>query len=449
MVPVASRIIARKRYSARLAASACIALGFALTGCGGGKVTAPARPAQAVVVPPPGPPPVVQAAPAPSPKAVGKGIRVGILLPLSGNEAALGRAILDAAELALFDFGDETFMLLPRDTGDTPDRAAAAADAAIADGARLLIGPLFAAATPAVAARARAANVNVISLSNDRTVAGGGAFVFGFMPSAQVERVVGYARSRGLSRYAALIPDNSYGNLIDDALRRAALRADGVVSAVERYEPAAADTTPVVRRLAAYDARRTALAAQRRALEGRNDEVSREALKRLENLQTTGELPFDSVLLADSGSRLLAMAPLLPFYDIEPSRVRFLGTASWDDPRIQREAALLGGWFAAPPPAARAEFVRRFGETYGSTPPRVATLGYDAVALAAVLARAPDGADFSAAALTKPSGFAGADGLFRFLPNGTNQRGLAVLEVTRDGFKTISPAPESFEEASE
>jgi ABC-type branched-subunit amino acid transport system substrate-binding protein len=446
VIPAAFHIISMNRSPARLAAVACLGLGLALAGCGGGKVAAPARPGQAVALPPP---PVVRAAPARSPEAAGKGVRVGILLPLSGNEAALGRAILDAAELALFDFGDDAFTLLPRDTGDTPASAAAAAESALADGARLLIGPLFAAATPAVAERARAAKVNVISLSNDRTIAGGGAFVFGFMPSAQVERVVGFARSRGLSRYAALIPDNAYGNLIDDALRRAASRAEGAVSAVERYDPASTDATPVVRRLAAYDARRAALGAQRRALEGHNDEVSREALKRLENLQTTGELPFDAVLLAEFGSRLLAMAPLLPFYDIEPSRVRFLGTAFWDDPRVLREAALLGGWFAAPPPAARAEFVRRFRETYGSVPPRVATLGYDAVALAAVLARAPGGADFSAAALTNPGGFSGADGLFRLLPNGTNQRGLAVLEVTRDGFKLISPAPESFEEATE
>ena len=123
--------------------------------------------------------------------------------------------------------------------------------------------------------------------------------------------------------------------------------------------------------------------------------------------------------------------------------VRFLGLAGWEDPRLSREPALVGAWFAAPPPDARADFLRRFRNTYSREAPRVATIAYDAVALAAVLAT---GGDFSARAIASPSGFDGLDGLFRLLPDGGIERGLAVIEIQRNGTRVISPAPKSFDE---
>ena len=150
-------------------------------------------------------------------------------------------------------------------------------------------------------------------------------------------------------------------------------------------------------------------------------------------------------MVADGGKRLQSVAALLPFYDIDPKKVRMLGTGQWDVPGIGTEPALIGGWFAAPSPTARADFVAAYRETYGAAPPRLATLAYDAAALAAVLARGKDGPDFSARAITVPSGFWGRDGIFRFLPEGVAERGLAVMKVGRHGAEVISRAPESFQ----
>jgi branched-chain amino acid transport system substrate-binding protein len=138
------------------------------------------------------------------------------------------------------------------------------------------------------------------------------------------------------------------------------------------------------------------------------------------------------------------VAPLLPFYDIDPVRVRILGTGLWDDPSLGKEPELVGGWYAAPDPKQRADFEQRYATLFGAKPPRIATLGYDATALAALLAKKPGGADFSAAALTNPNGFAGLDGIFRLRADGLNDRGLAVLEVQRDAPRIVSPAPVSF-----
>lgn len=431
-----------------LAGAATMIVLFGLAGCGG-RVAGPAPVEQATppVVEPEPPPEAPAEEPPALPGEPVKGVRVAFLVPLSGPDAPLGQALLDAAQLALFDLADDQFVLVPRDTGGTQDGGAAAADAAIAQGARLIIGPLFGAATPAVAERARAANINVLSFSNDRTIGGGGVFIMGLTPQQQVARVVGYARAQGIARFGALLPDSAYGFVIEDALLRATSEGAQVIG-VERY-PQSGDAAPAARRVTAYDARHAILVAQRRALEANNDDVSREALRRLRNVETAGDFPFEAILLAEFGNRLTAVAPLLPYFDLDVTQVRVLGTALWDDPRVRREAALHGAWFAAPPPEARADFVRRFRDTYGRDPPRLATIAYDATALAAVLARRPGGADFSQIALTTPAGFAGLDGLFRLLPDGSNERGLAVLEVRRDGFRTISPAPESFERPTE
>lgn len=370
---------------------------------------------------------------------------VALLLPLSGPNASLGRALLDAASLATFDIGGESFVLLPRDTAGTPEGATAATQSAIAAGARMIVGPLFAAEVPAVAAVARPANINIVSLSNDRTVAGQGVFVIGLSPQGQIDRIIGFASSRGLHSFAALVPNNNFGAAVEDAFRRSIQATGGNIALIDHYN-SSADATPVVQRLAGYVARSGAAPTSRGGFQEGNDDAARDQPQQPNAQVATGTGGLDAVLLPDFGDRLLSIAPLLPYYDVDPAQVRFLGTALWEDPRVPREPALNGGWFAAPPPDARADFVKRYQAVYGSAPPRLATLAYDATALAAVLARGPNGPDFSAEAITNPNGYAGTDGIFRFRADGTAERGLAVLEVQHDGFKVISPAAEDFRE---
>jgi ABC-type branched-subunit amino acid transport system substrate-binding protein len=371
----------------------------------------------------------------------------GLVAALERANAGLGQAMLNAAQLAVFNFADESFELLIHDTKGSPGAATEAASAAIGDGAALILGPLLSASTRAVGAVARAANVPVIAFSSDRSVAGGGTYTMGFLPSAEIWRIVAYARSKGVRRFAALAPDNIYGETVVSALENAVAANGGTVPRVQFYDPNTTDFSVVVRTLANYNSRRQALLGQRKELKGREDEVSRRALKRLAKLQTIGDLPFDALLLAEGGKRLQAIAALLPFYDIDPAKVRMLGTGQWDMPGLGAEPALVGGWFAAPSPAARTDFETTYKETYGRASPRLATLAYDATALAAVLAKAEQGANFSAAAITVTSGFWGRDGIFRFLPSGVAERGLAVMKVGRHGPEVISRAQETFQAA--
>ena len=372
-------------------------------------------------------------------------VSVALLLPLSGPSAELGAALFDAAQMALFDVGNEDFVLLPRDTQGTPEGAARAAGTALADGARLVLGPLFSGSVAGVAPLVRAAGVNVVAFSSDRSVARPGVYLMGFLPDQQVERIVAFATRRGLTWFTALAPSSAYGQAVVQALSRAT-RDKGALLVDPVFYPAdaeaAADVDDIVRFMANYDARRATLLTERQRLAARDDEESRAALARLEGIDTMGPLGFDAVLLPEGGPRLLSIAPLFPYYDIDAARVRLLGTNQWESAAVESEPALHGGWFAAPPPGARADFEARFEANFGRPPPRLATLAYDAVALAGALARLPGG--FSAQTLTAVGGFRGVDGIFRFTPDGANQRGFAVLEVTPDGVMTVGEAPASF-----
>ena len=377
-------------------------------------------------------------------------IRVGLLLPLSGAQARLGQALLNAAQLALFDVAGEGFALVVGDTRGTPAGAITAAQEVLAKGAQLILGPLFATSVEAMAATARTANVNVIAFSNDRLVAGDGVFVVGLGPRPQIKRLIGYAVSQALTRLAVLAPDTPYGVAVLEAARDTAAETGAELTRVVLYKADAADLSPEVRLLADYDARHQELLKQRQLLAARDDDAAILALKRLDGLETLGPPDFQAVILPDGGRRLQAIAPLLAYFDVDPAEIRFLGTALWDDPALGSEPALQRGWFTAPTPVLWTSFRARYKETFGDAPPRLATLSYDTTALAAVLARraleSRQEPEFSQIVITQPSGFAGIDGVFRFLPTGEVERTLAILEMRRDGFKVIDEAPRNFQQ---
>ena len=375
--------------------------------------------------------------------------RVGLLLPLSGVHAKVGQALLSAAQMALFDIAGEKFTLIVRDTGGRPEAARAAARSVLDQGARLILGPLFSSSVASVVEEAAGFNVPVVTFSNNLAVAAPGVFVMGIAPQIQVERIVDFASRRGLRLYATLVPSTAYGSSIVNALRQAVEKNGAEIARVGFYNPSAPDLTPEVRVLANYDERNKELLEERAKLEELDDEAAVLALERLEDKETLGPPDFEALLLPEGGNQLLTLAPLLAFYDVDPAEVQFLGTSLWDDPNLGNEPTLRGGWFAAPAPELWAGFETRYQDTFGQDPPRVASLAYDAVALAAVLARLAEqsetAVDYSLEALSNPNGFSGIDGIFRFLPDGQVERALAVLEMRQSGLRILEPAPKTFE----
>ena len=397
-------------------------------------ITAPLAPPQPPWGPQPpyGPPPLAPQPPAAPTTAPSGPAKIALLAPLSGPNAGLGKAILDAAQMALFESGNDQLTLLPRDTKGTPAGASEAAHSALDAGVKLILGPLLAPEVEAVKPLARDAQVNVIAFSTVTELAGDGTYLIGFLPRQEVVRVVGYARQRGIARFAALAPNTPYGHLMADALRESAASTAATVTKVAFFDPSLSDLSTAIAVVLPSGG------AQPAAVEAGNIPAAAAPPPAVPS--------FDALLLPEGGDQLKEIARKLASAGLDSKATRLLGSGLWDVPDIGTDPTLDGGWFAASPPDAQQDFERRFQATYGREPPRLASLGYDAAALAAALASGKSGPPFSRDAIQNPNGFSGVDGLFRFLPDGLVQRALAVLEVEPQGNIVVSPAPQSFQD---
>ena len=346
--------------------------------------------------------------PAEQPAAVGTGqVKVGLILPLSasGNAGVAAQSMRNAAEMALAEFQNPNIQLLIKDDGGNAQGAQQGTQQALDEGAEMILGPLFASSVPATAQLTRAKGVSVIAFSTDSSVAGRGVYLLSFLPESDVNRIVDYAAGTGKRSFAACLPDNAYGNVVEATFKQAVGRKGGRIVAFEKY---GADRATAARTVA----------------------------------QSLGQA--DALFLADDGESLVATADALTAAGANLKNIQLLGTGLWDNPRVSASPALQGGLYAAPDPAGFRSFSGRYRAKFGADPVRTATLAYDAVALVAALARTQGPQRFSSEVLTNPSGFAGIDGLFRFRADGTNERGLAVMRVASGGSQPVAGSPKSF-----
>jgi ABC-type branched-subunit amino acid transport system substrate-binding protein len=338
----------------------------------------------------------------------GKKVAVSILLPLTGKNANLGQSMLKAAQMALFDVGSPHFELVPRDTQSTAQGAVAAARDAVAANNDMILGPIFADDVRAAKPVAAQAGIPMIAFTTDSTLAGSGTYVMGFMPHSQVARVVTFAQGKGLDKLAVLAPQTEYCDIVLGALSR----TGASVVKSQRYSPSQSDLSVIVADFA----------------------------------QQTKAYGAKALMLPVGGESLRSITAFLDQSGIDSQNIKFLGTGLWDDESLTGNPALYGSWFAAPDPATRRDFERRYNENYGSAPVRLSSLAYDATAMAAVLARGNKSmsSPYSSQSLTHARGFAGIDGIFRFRGDGLNERGLAVLEIHQGRARVVDPAPTAF-----
>ncbi len=367
------------------------------------------------------------------------GGRVALLAPLTGANAERGQALAQAAQLALGEPGAP--MLDVRDTGSTPQGAAAAAQAALAGGASLLLGPLTAAETAAVAPSARAARVAVLAFTNDPAQAQPGVWTLGITPAQQVRRMVGALLAQGKSRFAAVLPPGDFGAAMATALTQALAAAGAPPPDIRVHDGGNATIAGTVRDISGYASRRGPIDARIKADRAKHTAEARREIAELSR-QPIPPPPFDALVLADTGEKLAWEASFLGYYDIGAPEARVLGPALWASPSARGGAALAGAWYAAPDPAARTTFDQAYQAKYGAPAPGLADFAYDAAAIARVLATTPNG--YSVASLCRPEGFAGVDGVLALQPDGTVRRGLAVFEIERGGAAIVDPAPTDF-----
>ena len=349
--------------------------------------------------------------------------KVALLLPLSGTaqSAAVAQGMKQAAEMALFELNNPAFQMIVKDTRGTPDGAAMAITQAAADGAELIIGPLYAKSVRAVQPVAQQSGLPVIAFSNDRKVAGNGVHLLSFMADEEVERIVAFAAAQGKRGLAALIPDTAYGNLMANAFKSSAQRNGAHVIAVERYPANSTGLLGPTQRLA----------EQIQAARGQGYQV-------------------DAIFVPGAPESLPNLSPLVGSSNGDGgASIKLLGSGGWDSPNLGRNQALIGSWYPAPDPRGWQAFSEKFSRSFGAAPPRIAALAYDAMTVAIRLAtQHPRGGRYNIQTIGRGNGFDGVDGPFRFNADGTSTHSLAILEVQRYQSVVVQPASPGFPGAS-
>jgi branched-chain amino acid transport system substrate-binding protein len=373
-----------------LSLAGCNSSGLEIPNDGGGPTPSPAQPASG----------------APVGETLGAGpVRVGMILPLSQGGAAspIGVSMRNAAQLAINDSGSTSITLMIEDDHSSPDGATQAAQAELGAGAQLILGPVFANDVRSASAAAKSAGRPMIAFSTDVSVAAPGVYLLSFLIQGYVDRVLQYAVSNGKKSFAIMAPQNEYGNV-----------------AAQRFQDMAGNLNVQVVVTARYASGQMATAAQQVA---------------------AAQGQIDALFIPEKADAMPAVAAALGSASV---KTQLLGTGVWNEPRVLKLPQMQGAWFSAPDNSGFDAFAQRYKAKFNSDPARLATLAYDAVTLAAALAQSGGPNPYNQAALTNISGFNGADGVFRFRADGTNERGLAVMEIADDGAKVISPAPRSF-----
>ena len=331
--------------------------------------------------------------------------RVALLLPMTGPDGDVGQSLANATALALTDTKANNIQL---STYDTTLGVTAATTRAVADGNKLILGPLRGDQVLEVANIARPKNIPILSFSNDTGVAGRNVFLLGHLPNQSIDRAVRYAKAQGLTRFGAIVPRNTYGQRANASLALSVRAAGAVLVGVQEADGSAVSVDAATKKLAALGA-------------------------------------MDAVLVADSGRASLSIVPALRRNGLRG--VRVIGTDLWNiDGSLASNSMMYNAWFASVSDNLYNQYAGKYRARFGRAPLRLSSLGYDSILLVARIARGGwrPGSAFPVSQLTDPQGFIGVDGAFRFMSNGLTERMLEVQEIQAGKFVTISAAPTSF-----
>lgn len=349
--------------------------------------------------------------------AIDSGAPVPVALILPGgtgnsSDEVLARNLRQAADLAIADLQGVRIDLRVYNAGTDPATSAAMARKAVDEGAKIILGPVFAEAANAAGVAVAPSGVNVLSFSNNTDIAGGNVFVLGPTFQNTANRLVRFAARAGKGRILIVHDQNPAGDLGARAISAAASRSGATVVGTASYP---------------FSQQGVIAAAPQIANQARSAGAT------------------SVFLTADTAGALPLLARLLPEAGLSNRTTQFVGLTRWDIPSATLSLpGVQGGWFALPDPGLTAQFQSRFAAAYGEQPHPIAALAYDGIAAVGALAKSGRADALSASALTQGSGFAGVSGVFRLLPDGTNERGLAVAQIQNAQVVVIDPAPRSF-----
>ena len=371
--------------------------------------------------------------------------RVGVLLPLTGEFAKQGNGLKNATMMALDDINDSHLLLQYYDTKGTPEGASVAVENALNQGSQLIIGPMLSSSVQAITPAAKGRNVPVIAFNSASDVLQNGIYTMGLLLDEQVDRVMTYSAQKGRSRFALLLPDNNTGIAVAKAAVKSAAKNNVTVTTIGFYKPGTTDFTDVLRKMTNYSARSAKLEqmkAQYKSQAAAGDVEASKMLKKLEQMDSYGDVGFDTVLIPDYGTSLKSAVAMFGYYDVFSPEVKFIGTSIWENTPLNKESTMRGSWYPAMTRQNSSYFFNKYTELFGERPSSLYAFGYDAVALASAISR--NGTDNLDSKITNPEGYLGINGVFRFFPDGQNQHSLDVKEVRASGNYIVEAGPRKF-----
>lgn len=364
--------------------------------------------------------------------------KVGMLLPLSGKSAKLADDLRNAGILAQFELASDNFILSFYDTKGTEDGAKEAFEQAMQGQEQIILGPVFATEVGAIKRSAQWLNIPVVSFTSDADKLGKGVYSLALTIPNQTERIIRFACEQGKKRLAIIAPDNKAGDLAISTAQKTADSCGMEVTKLSVYNPTFVNFEPYVASVLPenfVDRHKEKMAEKKKArvehhlkkdIDAPQTQAEEAPEEQLPELTIAEQLDFDALFIADDGNRLKSISSLFGLYDVTPDDVMFLGLSTWNEPSLSNEGSLKNAYFPLLAQDGFEVFAKKFKETYGKKPNRLASLAYDAVALAIVM---PLDSDQRDTVLTTPAGFLGTDGLFRFQKNGTAERLMSIYKI--------------------
>jgi len=359
-----------------------------------------------------------------------KVLRVGIMLPLTGKHYQIGNSLLNASQLALNKTQNKNIKFFVRDTGDE-NNITKNFYGLLNEEIDIILGPIFSKNILKIQPLAKDEKIQIITFSNNTQVAKKNLYIFGLTLEDEIRSILEYSTKSENKKLAAILPDNDYGKRIKNEITKFHNNHPSELVKTIMYNPSNPDFYEISKNISAYEQRKINLGLKIKELEALNTEASKKEVRRLKNLDTFGDLPFDSLFIGVENFKQLSMiSSILPYYDVDPKKIQYLGNSVWNKDSIIKEPGLNNSLFTSLDHESTSNFKQEYVKIFNQKPHPIASLAYDAVGLAISLS--VNKKPINASSLTSKKGFIGVSGKFKFLLNGNIKRSPSIYKVKNE-----------------
>ena len=357
-------------------------------------------------------------------------INIGLMLPLTGPHYSIGQSLLNASQLALYTSKNSNINFIVKDVGETKNLTKSFYEL-VNDDVELIVGPVFSEKLKVLNPMSRDENVKLISFSNNIDITSKNLSAFGLSPEDEIEKLFRYCDSKNLKRIKVILPENIYGNKIKDKILNLKKLDLNIDSKFFYYDPKNPDFYEVSKRVANYETRKENLKNEISRLSEFTDEISKAKIKKLKKLDTYGELNFDALLIiVNKFDELISFSSVLPYYDVDPKKIQYLGTSTWNKTAILKEPSLNGGIFTDIDQDSLEKFINHYEKYFKEKPHELAAFAFDIIGLIAKL-QSKDGSLTKLKTIETVS-YSGVTGKFRLLNSGRTSRTPEIYKIKNE-----------------